>query len=266
MPDIDNLGARAKRSLTKDDLVQIVVLMSRAVQVKDEAGFKALEPSLKRLFDYRFFMCGFASVGLQGTIENDYLNVSYPELFVTEYIGKKMYMTDPIVDSALEKPGLRYLADLKGAGRRPRSEDAAFANDCGIIDGYSSSIANKTAKLTGVFSFMAPRLPRHERTELIVELVAPHLHEALCRLHERDHHAPNPLSERELEILRWIRAGRSSWQISMILSISEATVKFHIKNIMRKLDASTRTQAVASAMQRGYIELGGLEAGNYPKG
>jgi len=38
--------------------------------------------------------------------------------------------------------------------------------------------------------------------------------------------------------------------VSMILSISEATVKFHIKNILTKLDASTRAQAVASAMQR----------------
>ncbi|WP_245318535.1 helix-turn-helix transcriptional regulator [Bradyrhizobium sp. DOA1] len=55
------------------------------------------------------------------------------------------------------------------------------------------------------------------------------------------------LSEREVECLRWVENGKSSWAIGVILNVSYNTVNFHIKNAMRKLDASTRTQAVVKA-------------------
>ena len=62
------------------------------------------------------------------------------------------------------------------------------------------------------------------------------------------------LSPKEREILQWLKQGKSNWDISMIQRISERTVKFHVGNIMRKLDASTRTHAVAIAMEQGLVE------------
>lgn len=61
------------------------------------------------------------------------------------------------------------------------------------------------------------------------------------------------LSLREKEVLKWLKMGKSSWDISIILDISERTVNFHITNIMNKLDAMTRTQAVAISIERGLI-------------
>ena len=63
-----------------------------------------------------------------------------------------------------------------------------------------------------------------------------------------------PLSRREREVLSWLRHGKSNWEISRILGISERTVKFHVTSIMRKLNAVTRTQAVALAMELGVLE------------
>jgi DNA-binding CsgD family transcriptional regulator len=63
-----------------------------------------------------------------------------------------------------------------------------------------------------------------------------------------------PLSRREREVLTWLRHGKSNWEISRILAISERTVKFHVASIMRKLNAVTRTQAVALAMELGIFE------------
>jgi DNA-binding CsgD family transcriptional regulator len=60
---------------------------------------------------------------------------------------------------------------------------------------------------------------------------------------------PADLSEREREVLRWTSEGKSSWDISMILNISERTVKFHIMNIKKKLDAVNRAHAVAKALR-----------------
>lgn len=55
------------------------------------------------------------------------------------------------------------------------------------------------------------------------------------------------LSPREREVLRWSAAGKTAWEVSMILSISESTVEFHIRNAMSKLGAPNKNAAVARA-------------------
>jgi LuxR family quorum-sensing system transcriptional regulator CciR len=62
------------------------------------------------------------------------------------------------------------------------------------------------------------------------------------------------LSDREKACLRWTALGKSSWEIGQILSISENTVIFHIKNAMRKLGVRSRTLAAVKAIQLGLIE------------
>lgn len=63
------------------------------------------------------------------------------------------------------------------------------------------------------------------------------------------------LSEREIEVLRHVAEGNRNRDVAEILSISEETVKIHVKHIMEKLGANDRTQAVAIAVQRGIIHL-----------
>jgi len=57
-----------------------------------------------------------------------------------------------------------------------------------------------------------------------------------------------PITEREREILLWVRDGLSNQQISEKLGISALTVKNHVQKILRKLGAANRAQAVAKAM------------------
>ena len=60
---------------------------------------------------------------------------------------------------------------------------------------------------------------------------------------------------REREILRWAADGKTSWEVSVILNISERTVKFHLTQASLKLNAVNRTAAVAKALARGLIKL-----------
>jgi LuxR family maltose regulon positive regulatory protein len=62
-----------------------------------------------------------------------------------------------------------------------------------------------------------------------------------------------PLSERELEVLRWVAAGYSNQEIAQELVIAVTTVKKHINNIYGKLEVGSRTQAVASARELGLL-------------
>jgi DNA-binding CsgD family transcriptional regulator len=55
------------------------------------------------------------------------------------------------------------------------------------------------------------------------------------------------LSPREREVLKWLKHGKTSWDISVILRISERTVNYHVDNIMKKLDVTSRLQAVSEA-------------------
>ena len=68
---------------------------------------------------------------------------------------------------------------------------------------------------------------------------------------------PDPdegLTSRELEILKLMVAGESNPDIAAKLFVSRSTVKFHVSNILMKLGAATRTEAVAIALQRGLVE------------
>lgn len=61
------------------------------------------------------------------------------------------------------------------------------------------------------------------------------------------------LTPRELEVIAWSAEGKSSWEIGIICSISERTVKFHFKNIYQKLGVQNRAQAIVSAIRHGVI-------------
>jgi LuxR family maltose regulon positive regulatory protein len=69
-----------------------------------------------------------------------------------------------------------------------------------------------------------------------------------------DHPAIEPLSDRELEILRLLPSQLANREIGDLLWISTNTVKFHIRNIYRKLEAKRRTEAVEVARSAGLID------------
>lgn len=77
--------------------------------------------------------------------------------------------------------------------------------------------------------------------------------EAAVKLSERM--SRPELTEREMEVLRQLAAGRSNQEISDVLSIAEGTVKFHVNNILFKMGVNDRTQAVTAALKRGLVRL-----------
>jgi DNA-binding CsgD family transcriptional regulator len=63
------------------------------------------------------------------------------------------------------------------------------------------------------------------------------------------------VSARELDCLRWVAAGKSAWEASVILGISERTVRFHLNSAREKLNCTTTTQAVAKAVSQQLIAV-----------
>lgn len=90
-----------------------------------------------------------------------------------------------------------------------------------------------------------------------LQLFAVHAQEAAWRLLMPIEFAPQSqkahLTPRELECLRWTMEGKTAWEVGAILSISERTAVLHINNAMRKLDCSSKHQAVLKALRLGLI-------------
>jgi NarL family two-component system response regulator LiaR len=64
-----------------------------------------------------------------------------------------------------------------------------------------------------------------------------------------------PLTEREVEVLRLVAQGESNQQIAVALGISEATVRKHVSSILSKLHLASRTQAALYALREGLTSL-----------
>jgi two-component system, NarL family, response regulator LiaR len=67
--------------------------------------------------------------------------------------------------------------------------------------------------------------------------------------------APEPLTPRELEVLTLLGQGRSNGEIATALTIAPRTVKVHVQNILSKLGAGNRTEAVSIAVRQQLISL-----------
>ena len=89
-----------------------------------------------------------------------------------------------------------------------------------------------------------------------VHLVAIYLTDAMQRLmrlahadnNSADDASKTSLTPREREIMKWLASGKTAWEISEILSISERTVRFHIDNTKHKFGVATTMQAVVRSL------------------
>ena len=70
-----------------------------------------------------------------------------------------------------------------------------------------------------------------------------------------EHCNDDPLTEREVEVLRCVAAGNANKQVAAQLSIAEETVKAHVSRILSKLGANDRTHAVVIGVKRGIIDV-----------
>jgi DNA-binding NarL/FixJ family response regulator len=106
------------------------------------------------------------------------------------------------------------------------------------------------------------------RGYLLKDVFFEELEAAIRTVHSGSRHIPAAIAERlvermsgsdlttrEMEVLELIVQGQSNKEIGTSLSISEATVKSHINNILSKLGVTDRTQAATTALQRGLVHL-----------
>lgn len=119
-----------------------------------------------------------------------------------------------------------------------------YKGEFGILSATSSESEAEFRKIVGAYGH-------------IVHLAALYYHSTLLKKWPPEIALTQgkKLTAREVEVLQWVALGKTSWEISVILNISERTVKTHLEHLTSKLNVRTRTYAVAKALTLGLIEL-----------
>jgi DNA-binding CsgD family transcriptional regulator len=86
-------------------------------------------------------------------------------------------------------------------------------------------------------------------------IVANYLYEAINRFMAVAAEDDFMLTCREQACLNWAAKGKTSWEISQILEISERTVNFHLSNCIRKTNSCNRQQAISKCVAGGHIHM-----------
>ena len=131
------------------------------------------------------------------------------------------------------------------------------------IRGYHNgvSVPIQTNLAGSALMKFSTRLPGHKVTEEIerntpeLNLLAMHTHQAISKfIRYHDYEAGlRKISSRERQCLLWTTEGLTTIEIGKKLDVAASTVTFHLQNVMRKLNASNRQQAVAKAIMLGVI-------------
>jgi DNA-binding NarL/FixJ family response regulator len=125
-----------------------------------------------------------------------------------------------------------------------------------VLTTYSGDVHVTRALKAGAQAFLLKSLLRKELLDTIRAVHAGQKRIASdVAAQLADHFGDDSLTTREIEVLRLIAAGNANKLIADQLSITEETVKGHVKNILSKLGANDRTHAVTIGIKRGIIEL-----------
>lgn len=196
----------------------------------------------------------------QSTFNNSqyFLLSAFPKEWQQHYQKNRLHLLDPILHHCRESIVPIIWSDAKrgseGAQRSFFQEAATF----GLKNGLTCPVRGLGTD-SAIFSVATSRtdlsIEKHLRdTAPLLHFFAHHLHQTIDRLVSVKEITPSrKLTKREQQCLAWAADGKTSWEISRILGISERTVFFHIGNAMDKLEVSSRQQAVARAVSLGLV-------------
>jgi LuxR family quorum-sensing system transcriptional regulator SolR len=178
---------------------------------------------------------------------------TYPEEWQARYVAAKYVEVDPTVKVAL---GRNEPVTWSGDSGSHESDFWEEASSFGIIHGWSSASrgADGTIGLL-TLSRSAGVIGATEKAshQAAIVWLAQAAHVAMGPLMPANGLAEVPLTLREVDVLKWTADGKTAYEISRILNISESTVNFHVKNIVSKMGSSNKIQAVAKAALIGLL-------------
>lgn len=182
---------------------------------------------------------------------------NYPEEWMTHYTINNYYDIDPVLPLCFKtnKP-FKWDWMMQNTPQSEAAKKLMFeAEEAHLYDGLGVPIHGINSELAGVGMASSTKNTDLSRADAgLIRALCFQFHIAFNEKEtegERLKHIV--LTPREKEILLWAAEGKSDQVISDILSLSYATVRFHMNNIFKKLEVNERTLAVVKAIRHGLI-------------
>jgi DNA-binding NarL/FixJ family response regulator len=148
------------------------------------------------------------------------------------------------------------LPDMSGIDSMIAIRDEFIEARIIMVTTFKHDVEIQRALKAGAYGYVLKTMPAQDLVETIRQVHAGRKRiTAEVAAAFAEHLSDKALTERELEVLGLIAAGRRNRDIAKRLLVSEETVKLHIKHLKEKLGASGRTQVLTIAVRRGIIQL-----------
>lgn len=213
--------------------------------------FEAFSRSLKA--DY-FIISGIPRKNEQ--ISSAVVAHNWPEEIIKIYCENRYNETSVVVQHI---PKTNYTFDWRDVQYYPDSEEDEYRKlrdwlvDIGMGYGLSTPVHHGGGRHSNISLSSSSPLDLTDEEKMALDMVAHFTHNCLRFLTGSGIRPGRGLTRRETEVLNWVAAGKTAWEISEILTIAERTVISHVENAKMKLNASNRSQCVAEAIRQGLI-------------
>ncbi len=183
----------------------------------------------------------------------------FPQAWWDRYVSRDYAKRDAVCQQVYStmSPFVWHEVDHGFASSEGAAQVAGEAAEHGLTDGYIVPVFSRDEWLSAISFGAQTKLDLSPRDRGALNLMAVYTSSAIERRQQK-RPVRAKLSSREREVLLWTSAGKSCWDVSVILGISEQTVRFHTAQIRSKLNATNTVHAVARALQQGEITLGQL--------
>jgi transcriptional regulator EpsA len=244
----------------------IVQVLESAMEVRRRHQFFVwTQGSLQLLLPHKVAICGSYERGRKQVRLEVFNSIVVPASLLEMLTDGRSPLMQHIVNAWIDNSGRPLLVQLSTLSGRSITAASAALEAAGfkelLVHGVSRPQRNN--EIETLFVFTSPGASVSAPAVDCAELLLPHLHRTYLRVQsvEREisevrHASIRPkrgyssanISERECQVLGWVREGMSNQEIATQLGISPLTVKNHVQRILQKLGANNRAQAVARAM------------------
>jgi len=187
---------------------------------------------------------------------------NYPEDWMSHYAASHYEKKDPVPRHCF-KTSQPFTWDFVVQTHNLKAEEKKVMNEARearLLDGIAVPICGPNGELAGVGMARSTRGDPPDNNLLSkIRAITSHFHVAYTEREQQtcscdtENIGKVVLTAREREILLWASAGKSDSVIGELLGISHSTVRFHMNNIFRKLNANERTLAITKAIRHGLI-------------
>lgn len=240
------------------DTTDALDLISQFDRASDERTIVALLRQLTEQMGFDHFRLALI---FPNTIQRPDVTIfnGCPSAWVDAYSQANFFAIDPVVLRGMAQSTPILWADLMGEGICDEQSLAVMtlAQEAGLRDGITFPWHGANGHV-GLLSLIT-REPRTESQWLAVvpslTWLSMHIFEAVARVCLVGLSPHDALSLRELEVCRWAAEGKQTSDIAQILGITPRTVTFHLNNVVTKLGASSKCQAISWALKQGVVRL-----------